>query len=441
VGCKYWASACRDLIGVTLEKAQTESLRVDGETTQALYDSCLNSFNPKAELTPNQESLNPSNRNNFLALITVFAEKKLFLPTFNDPLYQLVTFMMRDQNFSSQLLNQLLSMPQIYVTSGIPTIMEESLSPDNQLTYGEQFLHAFRKTPLTSFQIGMLDRLLKQKIAAKDLKGAENLLNTYLPFSETLSQNEEASQLWEFFWLELNEESFHSPQKPQVEAWLKSLNLASLSDIRRLRALAISLHFDLVEFLWRNWAQFEKVAHNNSQVLQVFYNKTLAQLSSKSLSPEHLERFEAGKMLIRVSQDDPTLTPVQIKKVLGSSVSIKDDLSYLEQFRAISRKLGKSTLKLNGYLPQVLRSKLKNFQTEENLLISSSWTHERYQSEAKSIFVKDGQSIISQIKAVQSSAHGKKDLLELVAQLNEISKEIEAKLSQLEQDSSKENVK
>lgn len=425
VSCKKWVPACMDFLDLSVQTAELHGSRVDTTTIQAMYDSCSNLYE-HAPVTP-EAGLRI--RNQTAKLLDVYSEKNLFQGGSKDQVYSLSAFLMdKDSGLKALMIQAVLAKPLIYKETILPEILIEAMTSQEKIQYGIQFLTAFRKIPFSSVQLALFEQVIQDKFKVKDLAAVESLLQQFAPMSEEIVKSEILSGFWEYYWLELDETS-RGIHQSEVEGWFKLLKIESLSSEKRIRVFGLALQYDLIPLVWSKWSVFSKTAQSKPELLKVFYQKTTDLLEKGSISADVLNSYSEGKILVRLQQNDPTLTSREVKKVLGANAAFKEDLGPLDQIRAISAKLKKSTLRLNGYLPDVLKSKMKSLQQEEKILVGTGWSNEKYLETAKGIFVKDASQVVQQLQNVQAKANQNPEMKDFSAQLSEIIKGIEEQIA------------
>ena len=254
-----------------------------------------------------------------------------------------------------------------------------------------------------------------------------------------VAQNEETSTLWEYYWMNLNKKD-QSNQEIHLKTWFKYLPLTSMKLERKMEIFTLLLKYDFMDLIWSHWKNFESLknlSHSpskksmNPAAFKFLYENTLSALQSGSLSKELLSTSPEGKLLLRIAENDLSLHPQEIQKVLGTTApttGILDDLKGLDLLHGLSKKIHRESLKINSSMARILANKLKALQKEESLLAATPWSSSQAKEKAQTFFTQDCQDLVTELEALELKLSQSPDLAEASTQIAEIKSQILEKI-------------
>ena len=478
IGCTQWDLACSDLMLIAKNALESEpqtalqdqpppdQALLNKESGRALTQVCSQAFPKKNETTaPGLKSgvrecqdgvLNPvpfpqgshtsplpgeaslcsmsqavlsQLRSHLPDLVLSYVHKNLNKQQSDHPIALLTSMALQDEKVRASLLKTTLSQPSIFENSFIPKEISTQLTDAEIFESGEALLEKFFKTPLPAPALKILDTLVRKQIHDQQIPQALALLQRHLPMTPTIANHAENSAIWEYFWLSLTEKDhlILESQKPDFAVWIQSLKISQLSPKRKDLVFALALQFGKLEEVWSHWEMLWPSVRSQPQLAAAFFQKTLDLLKAQKISLPLLESTQQGKMLIRFSNHDPSLSAQLVKETLSVPLNGLSDLQAMAQMKSFSKNLQRGRLKFNSRFSRDLSYKLKIIQKEETLLSSTVWNHAEYGAHAKKILVSDCNALALELEKILAELSQKPDLKDVAEQLKEIIGQIRKK--------------
>lgn len=419
VECKNWAPACRDLVSLATQTVTHQDHALDAEKAKSLFEVC-------SQLDSRERA---SLQQDMVGMFSLYSDKGLLGTSADASLAKLFEVQLTDSAFRRAITTACLASPTGFSKGILPALTLKALSFQEREQMGEAWLSHFAPAPLSSPWILLLESVVKSQLEQKQSLLAKAVLEKYLPLPLALDVPAGAA-LWEAYWLFLTDEE-HAAEREHVQTHLSALSIGSLSKARINQIFGIVLSYQMTEFAWAHWKEFQRSGALKSALVEAFYQKSLQELTDLKLSPEVLKKYSAGSLIVRVFEKDPSLTPQQVLRVFPKGSSILTDLKAIEKLRAISKNLKYPKLKLNNLLAKVLTNKLDVLKQEEKILEKTAWTSVSYVEKAKDVFIKDSQTLVSELETLQLEIASQSQLVEFSMEISAIKTKIVEKVAAL----------
>ncbi len=457
IGCKDWARSCKDLLALATQEA-TKNKILENQANTHLFETCSSALTSQKK--ENSSLLNSTElRENFENLIEIYVQKGIYPSHLGDPIHRLFMIHLNDSSFKTRLLSKLLGKDApFYEKTQIPEQVANQLK-ESESDPAFELLKLYAKKPLTGVWLNLMKSQVKNRVDSGDFEKAGLILDQFVSLNETplsidvtpshevhsasdiaqVAQNEETSTLWEYYWMNLNKKD-QSNQEIHLKTWFKYLPLTSMKLERKMEIFTLLLKYDFMDLIWSHWKNFESLknlSHSpskksmNPAAFKFLYENTLSALQSGSLSKELLSTSPEGKLLLRIAENDLSLHPQEIQKVLGTTApttGILDDLKGLDLLHGLSKKIHRESLKINSSMARILANKLKALQKEESLLAATPWSSSQAKEKAQTFFTQDCQDLVTELEALELKLSQSPDLAEASTQIAEIKSQILEKI-------------